>query len=99
MQEKKESTLSIYEHKKYNTIIFLISIPLTTRDVNRFGFEILKKHGFYVKIYDFSDLINRKVLFKNSVVSEATNYHIFKIFDVEDTSPLFFESIRVFARF
>jgi hypothetical protein len=79
MQEKKESTLSIYEHKKYNTIIFLISIPLTTRDVNRFGFEILKKHGFYVKIYDFSDLINRKVLFKNSVVSEATNYHICKI--------------------
>jgi hypothetical protein len=79
MNEKKESALFVNAKKKYDTIIFLMSIPLNIRDVNRFGFEILKKHGFYVKIYDLSDLINRKVSFKNAVASDEINYPVYKI--------------------
>jgi hypothetical protein len=79
MNEKKESALFVNAKKKYDTVIFLISSPLTTRDVNRFGFETLKKRGFNVKIYDLFDLINRKVSFKNPVVSDATNYDVCKI--------------------
>jgi hypothetical protein len=79
MNEKKESASSVNVKKKYDAIIFLIRMPLTARDVNRFGFEILKAHGFGVKVYDLSDLVNRKALLKNPIISDITNYQICKI--------------------
>jgi hypothetical protein len=108
MNEKKESALFVNAKKKYDTVIFLISTPLSTRDVNRFGFEILKKHGFHVKIYDFSNLINRNLLLKNPVVSDPVNYHVCKInsysylteeLEKDVSHSIFFDMIVGFGEF
>jgi hypothetical protein len=54
-------------------------MQLNIRYVNEFALKILKKHISSIKIDDTSDLINKNILFKNPVVSDAANYHVCKI--------------------
>ena len=39
-------------------IIFFISSPLDSRDIDRFGIEILESNGFETEVWDFTELIN-----------------------------------------
>lgn len=84
MNKKKELVSSIDEKKKYDTIVFLTCLPLTVRDVTRFGFEILKKKGFDVKVYDLTNLTNLKALLKNPIELDMTSDCVCKINSYQD---------------
>lgn len=108
MNEKKEFASTRCTNKKYSTIIFLRALPLTSRDTIVYGFEILKEHGFDIKIYDLSNLINKKAMIKNPIVSDVTNYCICKInsyeilakeLEIDASHSIFIDSITGFSEF
>lgn len=49
------------------TIIFLVSWPVTEREAQRFGYNVLRSYGFEVLVYDLSLLLNSAALEKHPV--------------------------------
>jgi hypothetical protein len=46
---------------KIKRIIFFVEAQFSLRDYKRFGVEILEKNGYEVQIWDFTQLVNRKL--------------------------------------
>ena len=46
--------------KQIYKIFFFVESTFNQRDYNRFGFEILKSHGYEVHVWDFSPLLVKK---------------------------------------
>ncbi|MFA4955707.1 MAG: hypothetical protein WC556_01875 [Candidatus Methanoperedens sp.] len=56
-----------------NKIIFFIESPLNQRDYNRFGFELLKKNGFELEVWDFSLILYSKILKDIKIIEPIKN--------------------------
>ena len=64
--------------RKRTDIYFLTSAPFSERDMQRFGFELLRKNGFHPKVCDLTAIINPRVLGGNKAQEDS---NVIKYFD------------------
>lgn len=64
---------------QFKKIIFFICQPLSARDYERFGIEILRQNGFSVEVWDFTPFL-RPQLFKEIKVPDPINYEGHRLF-------------------
>lgn len=60
-------------------VVFLVYLPITSRDVDVWGFECLRTEGFDVQVYDLSTFLNGKALRQNPVRDALSADFITKI--------------------
>jgi len=64
---------------KFKRIIFFIGSPLSQRDYDRFGIEVLQKNGFEVEVWDFTPFLHPQVN-RNIKLFDAINWEKYSIF-------------------
>jgi hypothetical protein len=47
----------MFQSLQQKKIIFLSEFPFSSRDIERFGFEILERNGFFVELWDITDFV------------------------------------------